>query len=268
MHKYHIIIGLVALALILPIFAAKSHARNFRHKAPIINCKILNSFPHDESAYTQGFLYHDNFFYESTGKHGHSSIRKIEPESGKLCTEYKIDQNLFGEGLCLWNKKIFQLTWKSGKCFVYDSKSLACTGSFKYNGQGWGLTSDGQFLIQSNGSDSLTFRDPHDFKKINTLKITDGDTKIFRLNELEYADGVILCNVWYKDKIGAIDPVSGKIKFWLDISNLRPLAGKKAEVANGIAWDNKNKRLFVTGKFWNKIFEIKLHQPKQITSDL
>ena len=267
MHKHKRIIYLAAFVLILPVFAAKGYAGNNQHKAQTIKCEIIKSLPHDDSAYTQGLLYHGNYFYESTGKHGHSSIRKIEPETGTVRTEYKIDNALFGEGICLWNNKIFQLTWKSGKCFVYDLHSITRLAIYKYKGQGWGLTYDGDFLIQSDGSECLTLRDPHDFKKISKICITDGNKKIYRLNELEYADGIILCNVWHKDIIGAINPANGKIMFWIDISNLRPLAGENAEVANGIAWDSKNKRLFVTGKFWSKIFEIKFPPIKQLKSD-
>ncbi|OEU69494.1 MAG: glutamine cyclotransferase [Desulfovibrio sp. S3730MH75] len=266
MYKQVTTISLIAIIFIMHLFTVKGYALNIKSTAPVITSEVVNAYPHDETAYTQGFLYHDNAFYESTGKHGRSSIRRIEQESGTVSTEIKIDSKFFGEGLCIWNNKIFQLTWKSEKCLVYDTRSLARTASFKYKGQGWGLTTDGDFLIQSNGTNTLTFRDPYDFAKITTLKITDGSKKVFRINELEYVKGLILCNIWFKDKIGAIDKTTGKIKFWIDISNLRPLAGKKAEAANGIAWDAENHRLFVTGKFWNKVFEIKLPELQQAPS--
>ncbi|WP_421900476.1 glutaminyl-peptide cyclotransferase [Maridesulfovibrio sp.] len=235
----------------------KSYARE-KTGAPVIKCRLLKQFPHDDTAFTQGFFYHDGYLYESTGKQGNSSLRKVELESGIVRTMVKNDKNVFSEGICFWNNKIYQLTWRAGKCFIYDFTSLARKGFFKYKGQGWGLTTDGQFIYQSNGSSVITFRDPYDFARIKRLRIKDGIANIHRLNELEYINGLIFSNIWKRDCIAAIDPKTGKVKFWLDISSLRPLAGKKAEVANGIAWDAAGKRLFVTGKFWNKVFEIEL----------
>lgn len=257
MNKYHPILILIATVFILHFFGPKSYARN-NTAAPVIKCRLLNQFPHDNSAFTQGFFYHNGYLYESTGKRGRSSLRKVETESGIVRTMIKNDKNIFSEGICYWNNKIFQLTWRSGKCYVYDAASLARKAFFKYKGQGWGLTTDGQFIFQSNGSSMITLRDPYDFARIKKLRVIDGITNIHRLNELEYINGLIFSNIWKKDRIAAITPHNGKVKFWLDISSLRPLAGKKAEAANGIAWDAAHKRLFVTGKFWNKVFEIEL----------
>ncbi len=257
MTKYHPILILFTTIFILHFFGVKSYARK-KTGTPVIACKLLNQFPHDDSAFTQGFFYHNGYLYESTGRHGRSSLRKVEPESSIVRTVVKNDKKIFSEGICYWNKKIYQLTWRSGKCFIYDSASLARKGFFKYKGQGWGLTTDGLFIYQSNGSSVITFRDPYDFARIKRLRVTDGLANIHRLNELEYINGLIFSNIWKKDRIAAIDPKNGKVKFWLDISSLRPLAGDKAEAANGIAWDAAGKRLFVTGKFWNKVFEIEL----------
>ncbi|WP_027721264.1 glutaminyl-peptide cyclotransferase [Maridesulfovibrio zosterae] len=256
MSKQYSIFFLIAITLILHLFIAKSYAGD-SHIAPIVKCKILNHFPHDSKAFTQGLLFFNGMLYEGTGKRGHSAVRKVDPDSGQVRTEVKISNKLFGEGLCLWQNKIYQLTWQSGKCYVYDSKSLALKGVFKYKGQGWGLTTDGQFLYQSNGSSHITLRDPYDFARISRIQVMDGLNKIHRLNELEYIDGLLYCNIWREDRIAAVDVLTGKVQFWIDISNLRPLAGPEAEAANGIAFDPKNKRILVTGKFWNKVFEIK-----------
>lgn len=226
--------------------------------APVIACEEVDYFPHDMNAFTQGFLYHNGVFYESTGKHGRSSVRKIEMESGEILRESRIGQTLFGEGLCLWKNRLYQLTWRSGKCFVYDSRSLARKRLFKYKGQGWGLTTDGQFIFQSNGSSEIILRDPYDFKRISKVSVKDGPRKVHRINELEYINGLIYCNIWQEDLIAAVNPIDGMVKFWIDISSLRPEAGPEAEAANGIAWDRHGKRLFVTGKFWSKVFHIKL----------
>ncbi|ACS78865.1 glutaminyl-peptide cyclotransferase [Maridesulfovibrio salexigens] len=257
MNKHRPILILITAIFILHFFGLKSYARE-RTGAPVIECKLLNQFPHDDTAFTQGLLYHDGYLYESTGKRGRSSLRKVELESGIVRIMIKNDKEVFSEGICFWNNIIYQLTWHSGKCFIYDAASLAPKGFFKYKGQGWGLTTDGQFLYQSDGSSVITFRDPYDFARIKRQRITDGIANIHRLNELEYINGLIFSNIWKQDRIAAIDPKQGKVKFWLDISSLRPLAGKNAEAANGIAWDTAGKRLFVTGKFWNKVFEIEL----------
>lgn len=234
--------------------------------APVLKCELLKDFPHDIKAFTQGFLYHNGYFYESTGRHGQSAVRRVIPESGRVKNEIRLNSRLFGEGLCLWEDTFLQLTWKTGDCYIYDAESLARNGVFKYKGQGWGLTTDGQFLFHSNGSSVISIRDPHDFEKISELRVTDGGRKVYRINELEYVSGLILCNIWQKDLIAAVDSRNGKVRFWLDISALRPLAGTKAEAANGIAWDKKDKRLFITGKYWDKVFQIRLPEPLRATS--
>ena len=257
MKAYRLILLILTVTFILHFFGLKSYARE-QIVAPVIPCRLINHFPHDDQAFTQGFLYHKGFLYESTGKKGRSSLRKVELESGIVRTLIKNDKDIFSEGICYRNNEIYQLTWRSGKCYVYDAASLARKRIFKYKGQGWGLTTDGDFIYQSNGSSMLTLRDPYDFARIKRLRVTDGVANIHRLNELEYINGLIFSNIWKEDRIAAIDPRSGKVKFWLDISSLRLLAGDKAEAANGIAWDGAGKRLFVTGKFWNKVFEIEL----------
>ncbi|WP_321404978.1 glutaminyl-peptide cyclotransferase [Maridesulfovibrio sp.] len=257
MKAYRSILILITAVFILHFSRLESYARE-KQATPIIKARLINQYPHDEMAFTQGFLYHAGFLYESTGKHGRSSLRKVELENGIVRTLVKNEEKIFSEGICYLNNEIYQLTWRSGKCHVYDAASLARTRIFKYNGQGWGLTSDGNFIYQSNGSSVITFRDPYDFARIKRLRVTDGIANIHRLNELEYVNGLIFSNIWKKDRIAAINPKNGKVKFWIDISALRPLAGEKAEAANGIAWDAEKKRLFVTGKFWNKVFEIEL----------
>ncbi|NDV25337.1 glutaminyl-peptide cyclotransferase [Desulfovibrio sp. JC010] len=257
MKVHRLILFFLTVIFILHFFGQKSYARK-KISAPIIQCRLLHQFPHDDLAFTQGFLYHKSYLYESTGKRGRSSLRKVELESGIVRTLIKNDEKIFSEGICYHNNEIYQLTWRSGKCYVYDAASLARKRIFQYKGQGWGLTTDGDFIYQSNGSSVITLRDPYDFARIKRLRVTDGVANIHSLNELEFINGLIFSNIWKKDRIAAIDPRNGKVKFWLDISSLRPLAGEKAEAANGIAWDAENKRLFVTGKFWNKVFEIEL----------
>ena len=257
MLKKHSLYIFILVSIFLHTSSGDSRAQ--KHiSAPVIQCSMLESYPHDINAFTQGFLYHNGFFYESTGKHGRSSVRKIKPETGEVLTASRLSRSLFGEGLCLWKDKLFQLTWRAGKCFVYDSRSLARKGLFKYKGQGWGLATDGQFLFQSDGSSVITLRDPYDFNTISKIYVKDGNEKVYRINELEYIDGLIYCNIWQEDLIAAVDTLSGKVQFWIDISSLRTLAGPEAEAANGIAWDRDRQRLFVTGKFWNKVFQIRL----------
>ncbi|WP_320007564.1 glutaminyl-peptide cyclotransferase [Maridesulfovibrio sp.] len=257
MKANRIILYFITLIFILHFFGPKSYALE-TGGTPVFKCRIINQYPHDELAFTQGLLYHRGWLYESTGKLGRSSLRKVDLESGRVHTLVKNNIQIFSEGICCLKDEIYQLTWRSGKCYVYTAGSLARKRIFKYKGQGWGLTTDGNFIYQSNGSSILTLRDPYDFARIKELQVTDGVVSIHRLNELEYINGLIFSNIWKNDRIAAIDPHNGKVKFWLDISALRPLAGKKAEAANGIAWNADEKRLFVTGKFWNKVFEIEL----------
>jgi glutamine cyclotransferase len=249
---------------IMHIFAVKSHAVNSDSdgvektlSAPCYKCRVLSQIRHDSRAFTEGLFIHDGLLYEPTGRHGSSSLRCSSLKSGETIRSRRIEKKYFGEGSCIYGNKIFVLTWTQKTCLIFSSFDFKLLRKIKYTGQGWGLTSDGKNLIQSNGSDILTFRDPESFAKLHTIAVRDGSSAVKELNELEYVDGLILANIWRKDLIAAISPESGRVQFWIDISALRPAAGESAEVANGIAWDSENKKLYVTGKLWNRIFEIK-----------
>lgn len=225
--------------------------------------KIVNTYPHDPKAFTQGLEYHDGYLYESTGLEGHSSLRKVELRTGRVLQIRKLSQEIFAEGLTLFHNRIYQLTWRNGICFVYERDSFRSDIEFRYTGEGWGLTNDGTHLIMSDGSDILTFRDPATFAVVRQIKAHDQGVPVRDLNELEYIEGEIWANVWMTDMIVRISPKTGEVVGWIDLSGLlKPNEASQADVLNGIAYDRQNKRIFVTGKLWPKIFEIKV-VPKQ-----
>ncbi len=222
--------------------------------------EVVNSWPHDQKAFTQGLVFLDGKMLESTGQEGRSSLRSVELQTGKILKKVDVPEPYFAEGIALLNNKIYQLTWQHRVGFIYDAQSLQKTGEFTYNGEGWGLTTDGQSLILSDGSNRLRFLDPSSFRTTKTIAVKDGNTPVSDLNELEFVNGEIYANIWHDDRIAAIDPQSGRVKAWIDLAGLlKPGDTQDPEaVLNGIAYDQASSRLFVTGKLWPKLFEIKI----------
>lgn len=227
---------------------------------PVYTYDVVNAWPHDPKAFTQGLVFHDGNLYESTGHHGMSSLRKVELKTGKLKKKYNVAEEYFAEGIAIFQGKIYQLTWQSHKCFIYDLKSFDLVGEFHHEGEGWGLTHDDKFLILSDGTNQLRFLDPRTFLPVRTISVFDHGQPLLDLNELEYIKGEIYANVWHSDRIVRIDPATGHITGWIDLAGLRPadVEDDTDNVLNGIAYDEKEDRLFVTGKRWTKLFEIRL----------
>jgi glutaminyl-peptide cyclotransferase len=222
---------------------------------------IVNAYPHDPEAFTQGLVFADGFLYESTGAHQtHSSLRKVDLETGKVLKSFTLAGGYFGEGLALWQGRLIQLTWRSGIGFVYDRESFLRLSEFQYATEGWGITQDGKSLIMSDGSAVLHFLDPVSFEEIRRIEVLDQGIPVRNLNELEYINGEIFANIWGKDAIARISPENGRVLGWIDLSMLRKALGpaQAAEALNGIAYDEAGDRIFVTGKLWPKLFEIKL----------
>jgi len=229
--------------------------------APTDRCTIVKSYPHDPGAFTQGLEYLDGYLYEGTGLNGRSSIRKVQLETGKVLQQRAVAPQYFGEGITVWKTALIQLTWQSGVAFVYDRTTFAPRTEFRYRGEGWGLTHDGSSLIMSDGTSELRFLDPDTFAERRRVKVTEAGKPVVSLNELEYVKGDILANVWQSDLIVRIDPKTGKVISRLDLSGLmtvRERVTSNADVLNGIAYDAAHDRLFVTGKLWPKIFEIRV----------
>lgn len=222
--------------------------------------RVVNVYPHDPAAFTQGLLYHQGFFYESTGLHGRSSIRKVVPETGEVVQIHHLPAQYFGEGLARWGDRLIQLTWRSRIGFVYDLVTLRQLATFSYATEGWGLTGDGTSLIMSDGSSTLRFLHPETYKETGRVEVRNHGAPAGRLNELEFVKGEVLANVWEEDVILRIAPSNGVVLGSVDLSGLRRLLGpgRGPEVLNGIAYDPEKNRLFVTGKLWPRIFEIEI----------
>ncbi|WP_018466872.1 glutaminyl-peptide cyclotransferase [Calidithermus timidus] len=246
----------VCLTLLLGASASVT-AHEGNGSVPVYGFKLLKMYPHDPTAFTQGLIYHDGFLYEGTGLNGRSEIRKVDLQTGKVLQRQPLPSEYFGEGITLFEGKIYQLTWTSKKGFIYDLATFKQTGTFSYATEGWGLTHDGHQLIMSDGTDRLFFLDPKTLKPVRTVKVTAGGEPVVRLNELEYIQGLIYANVWQTNRIAIIDPKDGHVEAWIDLSRLAMLI-TKADVLNGIAYDEQGKRLFVTGKLWPYLFEIEL----------
>ena len=232
----------------------------------IYTYKIINMYPHDKDAYTQGLEFYNGFLFEGTGKKGKSSLRKVELETGKVLQKIDLDSIYFGEGITIFNNKIHQLTWRSGLGFVYDLETFEKEKEFKYtkSREGWGLTNNGEKLIKSEGTERIWFLNPETHLEENYIEAYTQSQKIEDLNELEYINGKIYANRWQLNSIFIIDPVSGKVEGVADLNSLRDqmqqeqTLDNKDEVLNGIAYDKENDRIFVTGKHWGKLFEIEL----------
>src|SRR5882757_7773328 len=228
--------------------------------APVSGYKIVAKYPHSTDSYTEGFFYLGGLFYEGIGLVGHSGVMAIQPETGKPIQRLDLPQQYFGEGIVDWGPHIYEWTWQSHVCFVYDRFSLRLVKQFTYTGEGWGMTRTAKEIITSDGSATLRFRDPDTFKETHHIVVKDGAKVIDDLNELEFIKGEIYANVWHSDMIARINPRDGHVISWIDLSGLLPPEQKVNEesVLNGIAYDAKRDRLFVTGKQWPTIFEIKV----------
>jgi glutaminyl-peptide cyclotransferase len=222
--------------------------------------EVVRSSPHDPDAFVQGLVWHDDGFYESTGLLGRSTLRRVEWPSGRVVRQVPLPPDVFGEGLARVGSRLVQLTWRSGRGFVYDLATFRLLREFRYEGEGWGLTHDGKSLILSDGSDVLTYLDPQRLVSTRRLAVTWNGRPVHRLNELEFVDGEVWANVWYTDFIVRIDPASGRVSSYLDMSGLLPADRRREDgaVLNGIAYDPATRRVFVTGKLWPLVFEIRV----------
>jgi len=225
--------------------------------------EIIRTYPHDRTMFTEGLFYRDGALYESSGLRGQSVVRRVRIADGQAERQVRLPGTVFGEGIVDWGNEIIGVTWMNGAGFRWDRHSLKLRARFRYKGEGWGLTRDGDSLILSDGTPVLHFLDPATFRERRRLTVTADGRPVPMLNELEWVDGEIYANVWQTSRIARIDPATGAVKAWIDLSDLDRLGGgqDQDDVLNGIAWDAAGKRLFVTGKRWSKLFEIRLLPP-------
>ncbi|MBV8158963.1 MAG: glutaminyl-peptide cyclotransferase [Dyella sp.] len=248
-----------AAALGALIATASLHAAT-----PVYGYRVVHTYPHETSAYTEGLFYKDGYLYESTGEAGESTVRKVELETGKVVQRHDVPAQYFGEGIVDWGQHIMQLTWKDQLGFVYDLATFKQQRTFNYPGEGWALTRNDKHIYMSDGSAVLRVLDPETLATVGSILVTDGDQPVLNLNELEWVKGEIYANVWMTDRIARIDPATGHVKGWIDLAGLldiSKLPDPSNDVLNGIAYDAQHDRLFVTGKRWPKLFEITLVPP-------
>ena len=233
--------------------------------APVAGYRVVATYPHSTESYTEGFFYLNGLFYEGTGIEGHSALMAIDPATGQVNQRRDLPAQYFGEGIVDWGANVYEWTWQSHVCFVFDRFSFQPVRQFTYTGEGWGMTHDSTSIITSDGTATLRFRDPKTFQETRHIVVTDGGNSVQLLNELEYVKGEIYANVWHTDRIARISPKSGAVVGWIDLTGLLSTGQRvNAEsVLNGIAYDAEHDRLFVTGKQWPTIFEIKI-VPKEI----
>jgi glutamine cyclotransferase len=227
---------------------------------PVMTYEVLNVFPHDPQAFTQGLIYHEGYLYESTGLYGESSLRQVQLETGEVLRKIDLSEEYFAEGLALYEDRLFQLTWHERTGFIYGLDDFSLLDQFDYQTEGWGLTHDGEHLIMSDGTNNLYFLDLNTLQITETVEVTFMGEEIVRLNELEYIRGEIYANIWQTDKIVRIDPTTGEVLGWIDLRGILPeeLRTSETDVLNGIAYDPESGRLFVTGKLWPELYEIRL----------
>ena len=233
--------------------------------APVYAYRVVDIYPHDTGAFTEGLVYYNGSLYESTGLYGNSSLRHVDLDTGNVLQVYELPGQYFGEGIAIVNDTIIQLTYQNHTGFVYDLKSFRLLQNFSYPDEGWGLTSSGSQLIMSDGTASLYFLNPQTFQRTGEITVHDGSTPIYDLNELEYINGSIFANVWLTNTIAVINPGTGQVTAWIDLTGIENMTGCHCDVANdvlnGIAYDAQNHRLFVTGKMWPDLFEIRIVPP-------
>ena len=228
---------------------------------PIFGYEVVNTYPHDPSAFTQGLVYDDGVLYEGTGLNGQSTLRRVDVATGGVLQQTNISSEFFGEGIAIWKDRLIQLTWRSNLGFVYGKENLTRIGNFSYPTEGWGLTSDGKRLIMSDGTETLYFLDPVTFARVGEIRVTAIGEPVKGLNELEYIKGKIYANMWPRNWIVIISPDNGSVMGAINLQGIlmkSDIQGHKVDVLNGIAYDAKTDRLFVTGKWWPRLFEIRL----------
>ena len=249
----------IILLLFLSLALERTGVFSQNSATPVQGYKILKQYIHDPTAFTEGLLYKDGVLFESTGNYGSSDVRKVELETGKVLEKRGLPANIFGEGLTYLNGKFYQLSWTSKTAFVYSS-SLKFLKTMPYDTQGWGLTTDGKSLIQSDGTNTIYYRNPSSFKTTKKIVVTDAGKTIEQINELEWVNGEIWANIWFSDRVARINPNTGKVVAWIDLTGIKPKFGTTdpGAVLNGIAYDPATKRIWVTGKYWPLLFEIEV----------
>ncbi len=262
MKKWHLLsllIVAVMLVSLAALFASPNPASINPATKPLqYTYSIVHAYPHDENAFTEGLVFDNGSLYESTGLYGSSTLRRVELETGKILQSYALPTQYFGEGIAIVNDEIIQLTWRQYKGFVYDKQSFNKLQEFSYRTEGWGLTSNDTQLIMSDGTANLYFLDPQTFEKLGQIEVHD-NSSVTGLNELEYVNGKIYANVWLQDRIAVINPQTGQVEAWINLSGIQnPRSSDPDAVLNGIAYDAAGDRLFVTGKRWAQLYEIKL----------
>lgn len=256
-----LLVSYACLSLLACSDSPAGNEANLPPQAPVYGYAVVGVYPHDREAFTQGLAFDgQGVLYESTGQRGKSSLRRVELSSGAVLQRHDLPTSLFGEGITVFGNRIIQLTWRAGRAFVYDRDSLSVLQAFTYRTEGWGLTHDGRRLIMSDGTATLYFLHPDTFAETAHLTVRDHRGPVIRLNELEYVHGEILANVWQTDRVARIDPRTGHVTGWIDLGGLLQPSDRRqpVDVLNGIAYDSRTNRLFVTGKWWPKLFEITL----------
>ncbi len=233
-----------------------------RRAPPVAGFKVLAAYPHDPMAFTQGLAIEAGQLYEGTGQYGASTVRRVDLASGRPEKQRALSPRYFGEGIAILGGLLYQITWQNGAAVVYDLETFEVQRTMQYDGEGWGLTHDGKQLIMSDGSATIRFRDPQTFAVTREIEVRDNGVPLAMLNELEYIDGEIWSNIWYDDRIARISPADGTVLGFIDLSTLYPKSARGSEaVLNGIAYDAKAKRLFVTGKNWPQLYQIEVSRP-------
>ena len=239
-------------------------AENSAPKIPVYSYRIINTYPHDPEAFTQGLVFVDGMLYESTGLYGRSSLRMVELETGRVLKSHSLPSRYFAEGITVFKDRIVQLTWRSRIGLVYDKGRFQLLKTFRYHTEGWGITHDNARLFMSDGTETIHILVPKTYKETGRLSVRDRNGPVKGLNELEFIEGEIFANVWPTERIARIDPATGIVVGWIDLKGLLTVEDRmrRADVLNGIAYDGRGKRLFVTGKRWSRLFEIQLKEVK------
>ena len=233
--------------------------------APVYTYKVIDVYPHDANAFTEGLVYYDGFLYESSGLYGNSSLRRVDLDTGQVLQIYNLSSRYFGEGITIFDNAIIQLTWQNNVGFVYGLNSFGLLQNFSYPDEGWGLTNNGSQLIMSDGTSNLYFLDPQTFQRTGEITVHDGATPVEDLNSLAYINGSVFANVYPTDRIAVINPGTGQVTAWIDLTGIENLTGCHCnvgnDVLNGIAYDAQDDRLFITGKDWPSVFQIQIVSP-------